>query len=152
MLFQYGSVYRDEPISDLVDSVASGPYAGMMTTAETADLLVTLERDIVDSAGATGRVLSFDRFPAGYLFTQGRPASNTVWIGLGDRDLGHARVQDHLVRSGILPDAVLVNHGIRNTLSASGPGPGGPLLELLEQEMDYSSAKAREHYGVYTQR
>jgi len=150
VLFQYGSVYRDEPIVSLVRPVVSGPYAGLMTTAETADLLVALERDIVDLAGENGRVLSFDRFPAGFLFTGGPPASSTVWIGMVDRDVSHRQVKDYLNRTGALPDAVLVNHGIRNTLPANGPSPGGPLLEFLEQEMAYSPALVRDSYFVYT--
>lgn len=72
--------YRDDVRlmgSDLV--LASGPYAGIFTTAERARMVASLDEDF-KAMGVGRTLLVLDDFPAGYLFSDLRPAAWSSWL------------------------------------------------------------------------
>ena len=60
--------------------VANGPYAGLRTSPETAALLEVLHEDVRTVAGGRRTIFFFDDMPAGYLFSNLRPAGPTLWV------------------------------------------------------------------------
>lgn len=78
--FNYSFTYEDAPSSQLNTKILSGPFAGIYTLQETQNFSNQLESDIAQLSEANQRILFFDDFPAGYLFTNMKPASNSVWL------------------------------------------------------------------------
>ena len=76
--FQFKFVYGEGIPNDLTTRVERGPFWGLATTDVKAALSRSLVEDLA-TYGRRGRVLFYDHFPAGYLFTSMRPASNTTW-------------------------------------------------------------------------
>lgn len=80
LVFQYSSVYRDDKIAELHAKVESGPYSGLYTTEEKKKYIDDLTSDIKSVVRPHDRILVFDNFPAGYLLSSIRPATNTLWL------------------------------------------------------------------------
>lgn len=77
--FNY-AVYRDSPVQDLVVRVETGPYRGLWTTGERANLVRELEQLVRRYENPAGRIFVYWESPAGYLFSSRmQPAANTVW-------------------------------------------------------------------------
>lgn len=79
LVFQWGAVYRDDPVWRLDTRVPTGPYAGMLTTAGRALLSSQLTSDLGELATTSDTVAFYRYFPAGYLFSRLRPCAETVW-------------------------------------------------------------------------
>lgn len=79
-------VYRDQPIAKLTDEVMNGPYKGIRTTPQRAQMFHEL-RDIVrelDRPG--GRILFMYENPGLYLFSKMPPAADCPWqVAQGDQ-------------------------------------------------------------------
>jgi hypothetical protein len=75
-----GPVYRDAPVAQLTAKMMSGPYAGIYTTENRKSYLDQLLSDVARFAREGRSILFFHDFPAGYLFTKLRPATNTVLL------------------------------------------------------------------------
>jgi hypothetical protein len=78
LAFQFGAVYRDDPIPALNYRIPSGPYAGLFTTREKATYIARMQDDL-DAIGGNS-IAFFDAFPAGYLMASQKPQANTLWI------------------------------------------------------------------------
>ncbi|HSU54470.1 MAG TPA: hypothetical protein VLT36_10450 [Candidatus Dormibacteraeota bacterium] len=76
--FSWVFVYGEGRPVGLTARVQKGPYRGLATTPTKAMLCESLLQDLA-RCGGSGRVLFYDLFPGGYLFTSRRPASNTTW-------------------------------------------------------------------------
>jgi hypothetical protein len=74
------SVYRDGAPQELEVRIESGPYRGLYTTPEHANLSAELEDVFRRHENLSGKVLVYWDAPGGYLFTRMRPAGNTVWM------------------------------------------------------------------------
>ncbi len=77
---QFTSTYRDEPVYKLRAAIDGGPYAGLRTSETRRDFVKETTRVIRENVGSGDRVLFFDDFPAGYLFTSAAPATNATWL------------------------------------------------------------------------
>jgi hypothetical protein len=76
--FQFRFVYGEGIPNDLTARVDVGPFWGLATTDAKAALSRSLVEDLARYS-RRGRVLFYDCFPAGYLFSSMSPASNTTW-------------------------------------------------------------------------
>jgi hypothetical protein len=77
---QFTSVYRDDRLDRLDSRVASGPYAGLFTTADTRLFIERMTSDLRRLSPANCRILFYDHFPAGYLMSSSRPYTNAVYL------------------------------------------------------------------------
>lgn len=68
-------VYRDDPLQDLDTMLESGPGAGLITTADRADLYYHMVDTIREYAPDQGTMLFEKVFPFGYLCTTATPAA-----------------------------------------------------------------------------
>lgn len=65
---------------DVLDArVASGPFAGLRTTARIRGFVETLQADLAQHLPPGGRLLVLHHFPAGYVLSSARPATPSVW-------------------------------------------------------------------------
>ena len=80
LIFQYSFVYSEGNYSKLSEKIETGPYRGLYTSPQKKQYLNSIIQDFEKFNVEQGKVLFFDFFPAGYLFTTMRPASNTVWL------------------------------------------------------------------------
>jgi len=76
---QFQFFYFDGSRSELTHTIDSGPFRGIRTSEAHASLIEDLQRDLRRFTVAQDRILFFDSFPAGYLFTSLRPAAKSVW-------------------------------------------------------------------------
>ncbi|EDN66257.1 membrane protein [Beggiatoa sp. PS] len=87
LFYSYGSIYGDGmgKMSRLTEKVEVGPYQGLYTTSERKEFISTLSQNLQRFIRKNDkRILFYDFFAAGYLFSSLRPASTTVWeISLG---------------------------------------------------------------------
>ena len=88
LFYSYGSIYGDgmgNKMAHLTEKVAVGPYQGLYTTSERKEFISGLSQKLRRFIRNNDkRILFYDFFAAGYLFTSLRPASTTVWeISLG---------------------------------------------------------------------
>jgi hypothetical protein len=79
LVFQYSFVYSEGSYLKLSEKIEYGPYRGLYTSLEKKQYLDSIIQDFDKFNLDKGKVLFFDFFPAGYLFTTMRPASNLVW-------------------------------------------------------------------------
>jgi hypothetical protein len=84
-LNSYSFLYRESPPQRLSSQVAVGPFRGLYTTPQRDHLIARLSKDVLSLASVDGNVLSFNRFPAGYLFTSMPPAVCSPWVENGGR-------------------------------------------------------------------
>jgi hypothetical protein len=73
------SVYSERATYELTERVTAGPFAGLCTSPEKKAFLNDLGAAMTELSRQRGRVLFYHWFPAGYLFSNKRPASNAVW-------------------------------------------------------------------------
>ena len=79
------SPYLDDYPRQLHTRVESGPFRGLYTTAEKDRYFSRLSKDIDAVKGSARSILFLPHLPAGYLLTELRPATLTVW-GTCSRD------------------------------------------------------------------
>jgi len=80
LVIQYSFVYSEGSYSKLSETIDSGPYRGLHTSVQKKEYLNSIVQDFDRFNLDHGKVLFFDFFPAGYLFTTMKPASNAVWL------------------------------------------------------------------------
>jgi len=90
--FNYTHAYREGNIADFNTLITTGPYAGIWTGESKANLLKQIEDDIHEASQGATSILFYDNFPAGYLFSDLRPATRSLFIhplpnGIWDREL-----------------------------------------------------------------
>lgn len=108
LLFQYSYVYRDDKISELSTKVDFGPYKGLYTTREKSDYMNSLLEDMKVLGKTNYKVLIYDYFPGGYLFTSMRPATSTLWLrSKADKPkIDRDSTVDYYARNNFEPDIV----------------------------------------------
>lgn len=132
LVYQMGFVYGEGKPTHLTACVQQGPYRGIWTTATKAELCSLLVRDVAKYAKGPGRVLFYDFFPAGYLFSSKRSASPTTW------EMPPSRT-DPTTRNGVMayisspqhqPDVIFemkILFGYTGTAAELNYGPKDPL-------------------------
>lgn len=76
----YPGFYREDPYPALTAVVKSGPYMGIHTSPEKSRFLETLMADVAAVSKPGDRLLFYDRFPAGYLLTDLRAATDNILL------------------------------------------------------------------------
>jgi hypothetical protein len=111
LVIQYNFVYSEGKYSKLSETIESGPYRGLHTSVQKKQYLNSIIRDFDKFNLDDGKVLFFDFFPAGYLFTTMKPASNAVWLLSPEQfDTGRDLTLRYYENSSNLPDvAVKIN-------------------------------------------
>jgi hypothetical protein len=81
MLVMQYRVFYFQPggMATLTQTISTGPFAGINSTPQAADLIVNMQQDVLRLSRPGDRILFFNSFPAGYLLTNLRPATDTVW-------------------------------------------------------------------------
>ncbi|HZV03360.1 MAG TPA: hypothetical protein VFF73_42040 [Planctomycetota bacterium] len=123
--FFYGYVYLDEPIFALSARVGGGPWHGIWTTPDRAELVEMLRADMEDQVRAGARtIFAYDDMPWALLVTPKlRPAGPTAWIHPSQP---RARSLEALDLAGRpMPDVVVRSR-------ATSRGPDDPLDALVE--------------------
>lgn len=72
--------YGDLPNNQLHAKISGGPFSNIYTTAAKRDFYEELQKNLKIASLQANSILFFDSFPAGYLFSQLMPNTNTVWI------------------------------------------------------------------------
>lgn len=79
LLYYQLAVYEDEPLSELTETVSSGPFRGIRTNPERHDLIFYMEKELNKIEAPGARVIFVEHFPAGYLMSAMRPAVPDMW-------------------------------------------------------------------------
>lgn len=99
----YPGFYREDPYPALTAVVKSGPYKGIRTSPEKHRYLEMIAADVAALSKPGDRLLFYDRFPAGYLLTDLRAATDNVWLySTTQRSL----TVDYFQRTKVRPDLV----------------------------------------------
>lgn len=72
--------YEDVTPNKVTTNITSGPFQGMYATNAAENYYVQLKMDMDNIYQPNKRILFFDDFPAGYLFTKMQPATNSTWL------------------------------------------------------------------------
>jgi hypothetical protein len=107
--YQFNSAPQESPPRDLAVQVKSGAYAGVFATRETAAMLAGLRRDLAPYSTPRCRLLSYYNFPAGYLLSDARPATDAIWLTEGEqlRPDTLRRLLKYFARPGRRPDVAV---------------------------------------------
>lgn len=73
-------VYRDRPLWELTSTIDRGAWSGIHTTEAKKAFVETFEEDLARVRGDAETVLFMDYFPAGYLLSDLRPRTPTIWL------------------------------------------------------------------------
>jgi hypothetical protein len=106
----YADVYGDPvPLSSLTKRVTTGPYRGINTTEAKSIFLDKFSRDLALLLEPNDTILFFSDFPAGYLFTSARPATNSVWLSsLGPKPTDLTSTFKYYKKNGTQPSLVFI--------------------------------------------
>jgi len=142
---QYTGFYREDRYSSLVAPVHDGPYAGLYTSTKRQREIAALQGSLRGVIRPSDRRIFFYGFPAGYLFTDLRPAARSLWTDRIDLD-------DTLryFRSGNQPAVIVENTGrgpFRNE-RLTGPTRDERLKGFLV-ESGYALVAAVEGFEIY---
>ncbi len=147
---QYSSVYRDDKIALLDSRVKHGPYKGLYTSREKNEYLVNLSQRINQFSKPGDRILFYDRFPAGYLFSSLKPATNTTWMFPGI-PLRRQTTIDYYEKNNIEPDVVFRMKKIfymKNVIEKLSY-PENDLLNNFIEDSNYQIVLSSEDYTIF---
>ncbi|MGJ0507551.1 MAG: hypothetical protein ACR652_10510 [Methylocystis sp.] len=80
VLYQYSSVYCDSALPRLTTEVASGPFKYIRTTPEKAAFIEDVAYWVRRVSAQSRSIIFYYDFPAGYLMTDMKPATNAIWL------------------------------------------------------------------------
>ena len=153
VFFSLVPVYRDSALLRLDARVATGPYAGLLTSPLKRDFLDRLQADL-GSPGPSCRITFLRDFPAGYLLTDATIDTNLVWtaaVPVRDED-AYARGLLAYYRSHGLPNVVVLTRRVPYALPGMGRPEayrrGDPLLSFLRTD-GYRNTVNRFDYSIY---
>jgi hypothetical protein len=76
----YNYVYREDRIVELTAFIKNGPYAGLLTSPEKLKIMDQIGQDIQTVKVNAKSILFYDSFPGGYLYSDLRPATPSMFI------------------------------------------------------------------------
>ncbi len=127
--------------SVLTERVAAGPYRGIKTTINKNSFINNFSNDLVPLVLPSDTVLFFSDFPAGYLFANVHPATNSVWLStLGPVATSLTHTMNYYQRNGIKPNLVFMS---KNSVDS-----GGLLLNMVNGS-DYRKTFENDSYNVF---
>jgi hypothetical protein len=145
-LLQYRAFY-DQPggIAPLSQYIPTGPFAGIYASPQNASLIVNLQRDVLRLSRPGDRILFFDGFPAGYLLTDLRPATDTVWTfsPYYTPDVDSKALIQYFQKNHILPSIV-----VRVVSDAFPYRPNYPITNLVLSRQ-YKLVLSDAQYTIY---
>ena len=146
-------VYRDGPISRLHARVASGPYAGLLTSYGKRAFLTRLQSDL-EPLPSSCRIAFFNDFPAGYLLTRAQPDTNSTWtfsVSQANTRSYQSALVGYYRRRGY-PDVAVVMHRIPYAPDQGSRlehyTPRAPLLVALRRQR-FTLVRRRPDYAIY---
>jgi hypothetical protein len=124
----FGTSFKDGAPLTLHDTIRSGPYAGVTTTASLRRRVAAFEAVTAKWVGPTTGVLFFG-YPGGYVLQRGVMVTNAVWLNVGPVD----RITiDYYDRTGRWPDVAFVPSELLTATGASTESAAAdPLLAAL---------------------
>jgi len=147
---QFVGLYRDDPLENLTVDIREGPYKGIFTTKGRDMFLTALSSDIRAIAKQDDKILFFDDFPAGYLMSNLRPATPTVWLNptsaypTVDRTIN----EKYYARRGVQPNLVVM---LKKIPRPDDPGlhypVDDPLIKFVNSR--YTRALVRLEYEIF---
>jgi hypothetical protein len=142
--------FRDASPLEQTARVASGPYAGMLTTPSTAASVTQMRADLRAVVRPGDRLLSYDAMPAPYLMTDAMPAAPMLWTApVESRDPQANRVfMSYLQQPGHAPTVAVRND--RLALADSGYYTGALVDRYVQTSM--ALVYLRDEYRVFAAR
>ena len=127
--------------SALTQRVAAGPYRGIKTTVDKNIFINNFSHDLVPLVRPNDTVLFFSDFPAGYLFANARPATNSVWLStLGPIPTSLTHTMKYYQKNGINPSLVF--------MSKKSADSSGLLVNMVEGN-EYRKIFESDFYRVF---
>lgn len=139
----YKDVYGESVprTSALTERVTTGPYRGIKTTVDKNIFINNFSHDLVLLVRPNDTVLFFSDFPAGYLFANTRPATNSVWLStLGPIPTSLTHTMKYYQKNGIKPDLVF--------MSKKSADSSGLLLNMVNGN-EYRKVFDNDSYSVF---
>lgn len=148
--------YGDKKSGELHAKITHGPFAGIYSTEVRKAFCEQLATDLDTLSANHNSILIYDDFPAGYLFTAMRAATNTVWLFSPAR-YPHFKRQltiDYLEDNNIMPELVLKMIDVPDN-----PDPeqftyrysaSDPIVRFTEQ--GYRPILTRKYYIIYARK
>jgi hypothetical protein len=155
VVLQFSSAFHDRSPLRLHTRIASGAYAGLLTTPETARLVTTLTRDLQHTSDSRCNVLFYYDFPAGFLLSLSKPYTNTVWLSDLEslRTLFVPRLLKYYATIGRTPDVAVRIRRIPFLVRAARPRyQPGDALDALVMSPRYERVARRNSYSIYVRR
>lgn len=149
--------YRDYSLSMMQNFVSEGPYAGILTSEPRVLLISEVQSDLQEFKSRASTVLFYDSFPAGYLMSELKPATRSLFmhplpLSRGVRNF----YADYYSRSENLPDLVFDFKTIPFSemevavLNIPGFDPyRDPMKNFFLKTGRYQLARSRTHYDIY---
>jgi len=115
--------YNDAPAWTLRARVGDGPWTGILTEPTRRSFIETLAADLRGARGESSTIIFLDYFPAGYLMTDLKPQTPSLWTfpavrGLWGSEASREFYARELKDRGALPDLVVriycfpMTHGV----------------------------------------
>lgn len=143
MVGGYRGVYGEiVPLKKLSEKIQAGPFRGLKTTEEKKAFIEQFAHDLKAYSYPNDRILVFFDFPAGYLFSELRPAVNSVWTSvLGDWPaVNRTPAIKYYERTGILPNLVF--------MFARGRESDDRLVGMVKSNL-YQKIGGADQYEIY---
>ena len=151
-LLARNSVYGDHsPYFSLESRVESGPYAGLITTRSKAKFIADLVSDLFVVRSGKSRVLFYDNFPGGYLFTDLPNTGPSIWFyDVNYKDTAVRRsYADFFSEAKNQPDLVVELKDSRWNFSDGGLNLDRDVLTNVFPRLGYKLASEREFYWLW---
>ncbi|MFT5443859.1 MAG: hypothetical protein ACI8W3_002910 [Myxococcota bacterium] len=147
--------YREAPPLQLQKTVDHGAWKGIKTTSQRATFVHEVNADIARVRGDAKSILFFDYFPAGFLVSDLKPTTSSLWTFPVAKSLqGNVGLRevyaDRLVKQNAWPDLVIQMHCIPG-FSKLSLLPDDPLLALFTPDT-YEEVLQRPCYSVVRRR
>jgi hypothetical protein len=155
---QYGYVYRDDEVSKLTVRTPFGPYQGIYTSQTRVDFIKQFALDLDSVTKGKHSILYYDYFPAGYLFSNLKPASRTLFMRPMTEDPGlRPLYKEYYSDTKNIPDLVFefssVSFGENRIHHLKFPNTvtlNDPFSDFFEKHPYYQIAVQRPTYRVFT--
>ncbi len=155
--WNYDSTYREAPLPELTAQMQTGPFAGLFTSESRKELMEQIESDIAQASGKASSILFYDSFPGGYLFSQLKPATLSVFIhpvpyGYVMRELYYAYYQNPNNRPDVFfqfEAFPISREGLDVFRNQFAQPPRDRFFDQLPNSGDYNLIAQRPYYKIW---
>jgi hypothetical protein len=153
---QYNAAPHELAPLRLEKRVASGPYAGLLTTPAKDQFLTEVAHDVAEIASrGSCNVLFYYDFPAGYLLTTATPQTNSAFLYSREPHLGlyGPRLLDYYANRHEFPDVAVRLTEIPQTEQPRRPRYiASDGVDRLIRGSSYARVAHRDSYAIYVER